>query len=168
MASGSEVSNCSGRSNPIPVTRDRLETIVYRNILCGRRLKLLQHGSDIATRKNITGQQQHGQAIYGGGGRAGDHIGSAWSDGRGADERAHAETRFRKSGGRVDHGLFVAEEVVAQTRILFERLAEAGNVAVTEDSQASREEPVLLTVALGVLILQIGDGGLSRGETNRH
>ena len=157
-----------GTLDTIPVARDGLEAIVDGNILGGRRFELLQHGSDVATRKNIAGEQQYGQTVYGGGRRAGDHVGCARSDGGSADQRAHAETCFRKSRGGMDHGLFVAEQVVAQTGILLERLAEASDVAMAEYSQAACKETELLAVALRVLVLEERDGGLRRGETNRH
>ncbi len=66
------------------------------------------------------------------------------------------------------HRLFVANQVVPQSRILLERLSDARNISMPENSEASCEELVLFSVPLGELILQVGDGGLSRGQTHGH
>jgi len=68
----------------------------------------------------------------------------------------------------MDHGLFIAKQVVPQSSVLLERLSYARNVSVPENSQASSEESELFSVSLGKLILQESNSGLSRGQTYRH
>jgi len=68
----------------------------------------------------------------------------------------------------MDHGLFVAKQVVPQSSVLLERLSYARDVSVPENSQASPEESKLFSVSFGKLILQESNRGLSRGQTYRH
>ena len=72
-------------------------------------------------------------------------------------------------GGEVDLGLLVLRPEVAQVlRVaeLLERLAEAGNVAVAEDSPDARDEPLLASVALDVLLGEEPDDGLTHGQSD--
>ena len=73
-----------------------------------------------------------------------------------------------ESGRGVDHGLFVAKEVVAEVRILLQRLSDARDVSMAEDSQTSLKEPVFRAVAFGVLVLEERDDGLRHGQTSGH
>ena len=68
----------------------------------------------------------------------------------------------------MNHRLFVAEEVVPQSGILFEGLPDPRDVPMPKNSQASFEEPVLLAVSLGVLIFQERKEGLGHGQANCH
>jgi hypothetical protein len=51
----------------------------------------------------------------------------------------------------MNHRLFVAKQVIAQSRILFQSLTDAGDVSVSKDSQAAAEELVAVSVPLGEL-----------------
>ena len=73
--------------DPVPVPRHRLEGIVDRGIAAPGHLELLQDRIHRSPGKDIAGQQQDGQAIDRRQRRAGDHVGSAWSDRAGAGHR---------------------------------------------------------------------------------
>jgi hypothetical protein len=63
------------------------------------------------------------------------------------------------------HPLLAARLVVGQElRILVQRLADPGHVAVPEDPEAAAEEPVLDAVALDVLGGEEADERLRSGE----
>ena len=67
----------------------------------------------------------------------------------------------------MNHSLFIAKQVVAQPRILFQRLSQPGDIPMSKDSQAPAEELMSRAVPLGELILKEGDGGL-RGSHSSH
>ena len=69
-------------------------------------------------------------------------------------------------GDRSQHlRLLVAALVIAQLGgVLFEGLAEAGDVAVAEDAPGAGEEAVLAAIAGDVLRGQVADEGLGHGE----
>jgi len=73
---------------------------------------------------------------------------------------------FGKGHSRVDHRLFVAKRNVAEVRILLQGLADAGDVAVTEDAEAAGEQRLVHAIALDkkqllpVSSLQTGAYGL--------
>src|SRR5215217_6962922 len=75
-----------GAVDPVPVLRDRPKRIVDGDITVVLRLQLLQHGVRAARGEDVAGQQQHGDAVDRGKGRAGDHVGRARTDGGGAGE----------------------------------------------------------------------------------
>ncbi len=53
------------------------------------------------------------------------------------------------------HGLFIAAKIIFKAFVLFESLADSGNIAVAEDSKNSRDESELFAIASGKLILKI-------------
>ena len=75
------------------------------------------------------------------------------------------------------HRLLVAGEDVGKTRahprferpglVLQQRLADAGDVAVSEDAEAAGEQPLALAVALGPLGREELDGRLRHREPGR-
>ena len=98
--------------------------------------------------------------------RAGDHVGRAGADRRGARKGAEAIALAGVAGGDVHHRLFVARRVVRQAiAVLVQRLADAGHVAVAEDAEAAGEEAVTDAVALHLLDGQEADQGLGGCET---
>ncbi len=157
-----------GALDAVPVAGDGLEAIVDGNILSGCGFQLLENWSDVAASEDIAGKQQYGNTIDGCGGGAGEHVGCAGADGSGAGECAETETGFGEGGGGVDHGLFVAAEVVAKAGILFEGLAYAGDVAMAEDAEAAFDEAMLVGVTAGKLGLKEGEDGLGDGEASGH
>ena len=60
----------------------------------------------------------------------------------------------------MNHRLFIAEQVIGQTRILLQRLPNPGDVSVSEDSEAALKETRLPAVSLDILIREEGDGCL--------
>src|SRR5580704_5730094 len=68
----------------------------------------------------------------------------------------------------MNHRLFIAKEVVAETAIPFESLADAGDVAVAKNSEAAFEEAMLHSVAFDKLVLQKGDDSLRNSEASCH
>ena len=60
----------------------------------------------------------------------------------------------------MNHCLFIAEQEIRQTRILFQRLPNPGDVSVSEDSEAALKETRLATVPLDKLISKEGNGCL--------
>ena len=133
-----------GTVDAIPVTRDRLEAIVDADILRVFAFDLLQDGRLNALGEDITRQQQDRYAIDRRHRRARDHIGRARSDGRGASEGRQAVFVLGISDGSQDLRLFVAALVVAEFgRVLFQRLTDAGHVAMAEDAPHAGEEGVL-------------------------
>ena len=58
------------------------------------------------------------------------------------------------------HRLFIAEQVVAKARILLERLSNASDVAVPENSQETLKEAELAAVSFDVLITEVGNNAL--------
>ena len=88
IASGSAVIELLGAVDPIPVARHRLEAVVHRHVLRVRSTRAAagpapgrRVGEDVAR------QQQHRQAVDRRRRRAGDHVGRARADRRGAGER---------------------------------------------------------------------------------
>jgi hypothetical protein len=66
------------------------------------------------------------------------------------------------------HGLFIAKKVVRQLGILFEGLADPGDIPMPENSQAAFEKSMSLSVALGVLPLEERDDRLCHGQAFGH
>jgi hypothetical protein len=153
-----------GTIDAVPIARHGLEDVVHGHILRLFGLQLLKHRTHVAPREDVAGQQQDGNAIDGGAGGAGDHIGRAGTNRRRANERLKPVLHLGERRRRVSHRLLVAAKVIRQSRVLTQRLPDAGDVAVTEDAPCAREERRLFAVALDVLILQECDGGLRRGE----
>ena len=147
----------------VPVARDRFEAVVDADVLGGGGFQLLQHRRHVAPREDIPRQQQHRQAVDGRQRRAGDHVGRARSDGRGADKGLQAVLHLGVAAGEVHPGLFVAHHDVRKVRVLLQRLADAGHVAVPEDAQHSGKERSLLPVPLNILVAQKADERLRHG-----
>lgn len=68
----------------------------------------------------------------------------------------------------MNHGLFVAEQVVRQSGVLFQGLAQPSNVSVPEDSQASFKQAVVYAIPFRVLVLEEGHDGLRDGQAGGH
>ncbi len=153
-----------GPVDAVPVLADRLEAVVDREILALGRLDLLQHRRHIAAGEDVAGQQQHRQAVDGGRGRAGDHIGGARPDGTEAGKGLQAILDFRIGSGGMDRPLLVAHLVIAEIGVLQQRLAHAGHAAVAKDAKAAGKEGRLHAVVLDVLILEEFDECLRHGE----
>src|SRR5215468_6216142 len=66
------------------------------------------------------------------------------------------------------HRLFISNQVIRQARILLQRLTDASDVAMTEDSQPTFKEPLLSAIALAGLILQEGNDSLRHRQASLH
>ena len=66
------------------------------------------------------------------------------------------------------HRLLVADQVIRDALILLQGLADAGDVSVPENSEATLKKPVLFSIALAVLVLEKCDHGLRHGEASSH
>ena len=165
---GQRAQQLLGPVNPIPIAGDRAQAVVHRNVLGLARFELLQHGGRRAVGEDVAGQQQHRQAIDGGAGGPGHQVGRTRADRRGTGQRSQPVRHLGEPGGGVDHRLFVAALVVAQAVAhLIERLADAGDVAVTENSEHPGEERLPPSVALAELHAQKPHQRLRHGQS-RH
>ena len=134
-------------------------------------LELLEHRARDARREHVAGQQQHRDAVDRGERGAGEHVGGAGADGRGAGQGlrsgcASGRRRRRRApcparcgpGGRA--GRAGGPRVCG----LEQRLPDAGHVAVAEDPEAARDETLLDAVALAPLVGEEAHDGLRDGE----
>ena len=129
---------------------------------------LLEHRGGDPGGEDVARQQQHGQAVDGGRGRPGDHVGRPRADRGGAGEGGQAVAVLGVAGGDVDHALLVAGHVVGEpVGILAQGLADAGDVAVAEDAEAAGDQALGIPVALAVLVGQELDQGLGHGQPPR-
>ena len=153
--------------NAVEEPADRAKAVINTHVSGNRMFELLQDRS-LAARGVIVGrEQEHGQAVDGCGGRAGDHIGRAGADGGGAGQRCQAQVGLSEADGRVDHRLLVAGLVVGQiAAALLEGLSQAADVAVAEDAEHGRDQAARLAVALAVLCLQELDDRLGHGQAD--
>ena len=121
---------------------------------------MLQHGRNVASRKNITRQQQHRQTIDSRSRSARQHIRCARPDRCRAHQRPQPVAHLRERSGGVHHRLFVAAQVIREVRVLLQRLAHAGNIAVSEDTEATGKEILFPSIARHALRFQKSDDGL--------
>ncbi len=154
-----------GPVDPVPVLGDGLERVVGRVVPGEVRLQLLEHRSGPSAGEDVARQAQHGQPVHGGGGGTGDHVGRAGTDRAAAGQCAEPVLHLRVAGGHVDHALLVAGLVEAEVlAVLQQRLADAGDVAVTEDADGAAEERLDVTVAFDPLSGQETDDRLADGQ----
>jgi len=107
------------------------EGFVHADVLRRWGFQLLQDRRHVAAGEDVARQQQDGQPVDGGHGRAGDHVGGAGPDGRGADVGGQAQAALGKRGGDVHRALLVAAEAIGQIGVLLQCLADAGAPAGT-------------------------------------
>ena len=149
--------------DPIPIAGYRLERVIHGNVLAVLGLELLQHRGYIPARENITGKQQHRDAIDGGRRRPGDHVGGAGPDRRSAGERAQTVPRLGKRSSNVNRGLLITAKVIAEVRILLQGLPHPGDIAVAKNSPGPRKERVFTAIPFHVLVLEKAHQGLRHG-----
>src|ERR1039457_1535078 len=146
----------------------RLASVVDAYVVGPRVLELLQHRAGGAGGEEVAGQQQHRDAVDRRERGSGHHIGRARADRGRARERLQPVPHPGEADRRVHHRLLVAGQVIPQVRLagfvgLEQRLADARHVAVPEDAEAARDEPLLHAVARAVLAAKephqsLGDG----------
>ena len=167
MAAGKRGDQLLGPIDAIPIARDRLEAVVDADVLTVLAFQLLQDRRLNALGEDVARQQQDRYAVDGGDSSARDHIGCAGSDGGGAGKGRQAVLVFGVGDRREHLRLFVAALIVAHIRgVLFQRLADAGDVAVAEDAPHAGEEAVLDAIAGDVLARQVFDQRLRHGEAD--
>jgi hypothetical protein len=66
------------------------------------------------------------------------------------------------------HRLFIAAEVIGKIWVLVQRLADSGEIAVTKNTETSREKWLFSPVAGHMLHLEESDNCLGSGESLRH
>ena len=153
--------------DPIPVAGDRLEAVVHREVLRLARLELLQDRCGTAAGEDVAGQQQHRHPVNCRACRTRDHVGGTGTDRGCAGEGTKTVVHLRVGRGGVHHRLLVASQVVAQCGpVLLEGLADAGDVAVPEDSEHPTEERLLAAVTRRMLLRQEPDHRLGHGQTH--
>ena len=145
---------------------DRPEAVVDADVGSQRVLEFLQDVALMAGDVVVGREQQHRQAVDGGRGGAGHHVGGAGADRAGTGQGGGPPRRLGVAGGDVHHRLLVArliEREVGADR--FQRLAEAADVAVAEDAEDGRHEARRRpAVALAVLDAQVLDDRLADGQ----
>ena len=156
-----------GALDAVPVAGDRAQRVVDRDVVGARVLEFLQHGAGRASGEDVAGQQQHGQPADRRERRAGDHVRRARADRRRARQRGQAVLHSRVAGRGVHHRLLVAGVVEGhRLGLLEQRLPDARDVAVTEDAETARDQPLLDAVALGVLDTQEPDQRLRHRQSH--
>ena len=105
-----------GPPHPVEEPRQRAERVVDAHVVAVGLLQLLQHGAGDAGGEDVAGQQQHRDAVDGGQRRAGEHVGGAGADRRGARQGLQAVAHAGVADGGVHHALLVAGEVVGHRR----------------------------------------------------
>ncbi len=157
-----------GPVDPVPEARHRPEGVVDRHVVGGRVLELLQHRRGDPGGEDVARQEQHRQPVDRGQRGARDHVGRAGPDRARAGQRGEAVLHPRVARRRVHHPLLVARVVVGhRLGLLEQRLPDAGDVAVPEDPEAARDQPLLEPVALRVLVRQEPDERLRHRQSHR-
>ena len=147
--------------DPVPVPGHGAQGVVYGYVLAVRSLQLLEHRRDAPAREQVAREQQDRQPVDGGERRTGHEIRGTRPDRSGARECTQAPMSLGECHSRVDHRLLVPCLVVAEPVACgLERLAQARDVAMTEDPEHSPEKRMLVAVALDGLDLQEANDGL--------
>ena len=155
-----------GPIDAVPVLAHRAKGIVGADRQVVELLDLLQHRIGLATGIDVTGQQQQRNAIGGGGGRSGQHVGRARAHRGGAGIDLPAQLLLGETGGGVGHALLIAALVHHQvTGVLLQGLAQAQYVAVTEDGEDAGDELGFHAVDAEVLVIEEFHQGLGHGQT---
>jgi len=81
----------------------------------------------------------------------------------GAGKGLQAVFHFRVTAGDVHRRLLITHHDVLKIRVLLERLADPGNVAMPEDAQHAGKEGILYAIAFNILVLEEPDQCLGSG-----
>src|SRR5947209_14627416 len=132
-------------------------------------LELLEYGRHIAARENVAGQQQDRYAVDGSRGGPGNHVGCSGADGGRTGEGGQAVSGLGETGGDVNGRLFIAAKVVAEIRVLLQRLRQPGYVAMPENAPCAAEKAMFAPVPGNILVLEKAHQSLShRNATCLH
>ncbi len=145
-----------GAIDAIPVARYGLEAIVHADVHAVRVFELLEHRRGPAIGEDVSRQQQHGKTIDRRRGGSRHHVRGTGSDRGRAGERPQPATCFCKGRRHVNHTLLVLrleERQLLATEFL-QRLTQARDVAVTEDSGHAANQSMLDAVPFDVLLLE--------------
>ena len=151
-----------GTVDAVEEARHGTERVVDGHVERGRVLELLEDRVRDAGRELVGGEDEDGQAVGRRRRGARDHIERAGADRRGRHPGLQAVRRLGEGRGRVDGALLVAGHNVGhrvlalggRDLVLQQGLTDAGNVTVAKNTEGARDEAVLDTVALGVLVGQ--------------
>ena len=141
--------------HPVEKTRQRAEGVVHGDIGLDGVLELLQHIAGPPMRKSIGRQQQHRDAVDGGGRGAGQHVRRSGPDRARARHGRQAVLGLGVADRGMHHRLLVLRLVERQVGAVFvDGLTHAGDVAVAPDCPKPADQPLAAAVELGELPLQ--------------
>ena len=140
-----------GAAQAAPEPGHRPQRVVHRDVGGAGDLELLENRVGPAARERVARQKEHGQAVDRRARRGRDHVRRPRSDRRGAGPGLEPVLHPGVAGGRVNHCLLVSREHVRKDSELVERLADPGDVPMSEDPPHPREEWTLDAVPLDAL-----------------
>ncbi len=156
-----------GMDDAVPVARHRLVGIIDADRRIAEVLDLLHHRVRPAVDEHIARQEQHGQAVGVGHARCRYHVGGAGADGRGRHHDLPPPPCLGKADRRQPHGLLVLPAPCREHVLhLFQRLREAGDVAMPEDREDAGKQRHFLAVHDGELVDEIAHQRLRHGEAD--
>lgn len=148
--------------------RYRPEAVVDADVSGAGMLQLLEYRPLTTGCIGITWQQQHGQPVHGRQRCSSHHIRRAGPDRRRHGQRRPAAMALSICRRHMYQSLLVATLHIRQTvSVLVERLADTGNVTVTEYPQHPRHKSLLTSVAATVLSAEIAHKSLCRSQADR-
>ena len=151
--------------DPIPEFAHGAQRVIGGNAGAVFLLKLLQHWVRLTHRKSIAGEQQQRNAVDGGAGSGGDHIGRTGADGGGAGDDLPAVVLPGKAGGRMGHTLLIPALINTQVAGGFiQRLPQAHHNSVAEDGEHAVHKLGFYAVQLYILIIQEFHNGLAHSH----
>ncbi|MBP2672768.1 MAG: hypothetical protein H6Q85_2834 [candidate division NC10 bacterium] len=153
--------------DPIPVPAHRLERVVGRHVGVEELLHLLEDRIGLPAGEDVSGKEEHRDAVHRGGPGSRDHVERPRSDGAGDGEDLPAPHLLGVGDGRVRHALLVVPLVIGQAvRAVDQRLAEADDISVAEDAEHSTDELVLATIDVEVLVVEKPHERLRHGQSH--
>ena len=153
--------------DPIPVARDRPEGVVHGGGRVAEVFDLLEDRIRQSIRERVTGEDQDGQAVGVGRARSRHHVERTGTDGRRGDHDLATASGLGEADGGQRHGLLVLTAPHGQPVLnRFERLREAGDVAVTENCERTGEERNPFIVDDRGLAAEVADQGLRHRQAH--
>lgn len=122
--------------DPVEEAADRPEAVVDRPITFNRMLELLKNVAGAAVSKSIGCEEKDRDPVYCRSRRTRNHVGGTGADGRCAGKGGATVLGFCITHCCMDHRLLVLRLVIGQLMaILFDRLADRGDIAMPEYSE---------------------------------
>ena len=152
---------------PIPITTNRLETIINSKSWITKMLQLLQHRIRKSGQKRVAAEHQHGQSIGMAKRRGRQQICSARTRGCGAEHKFLPQVVFSIRRRRKAHSLLVLPTIERQyISVIIKRLAQTRHIAMSKNTKATTTDAGLEAINFNILCRQIADDGLSRCKAN--